>query len=164
MCQIILASSWYLHFACILAVFCLNFDCHTSFLCTAGGKVRLTCFSGFGPNDSQPVRVHPAPGSWGQILQGIFTDECLCISCINFFVTFLRIQILFICLCAWLQEELQGMKQRIRVVVVENEKLQSGLKSKAVDESLKDYTIQNATVMCVFFKNRVNDVCVCDII
>lgn len=68
------------------------------------------------------------------------------------------------CLCAWLQEELQGMKQRIRVVVVENEKLQSGLKSKAVDESLKDYTIQNATVMCVFFKNRVNDVCACDII
>ncbi|XP_045926784.1 serologically defined colon cancer antigen 8 homolog isoform X1 [Micropterus dolomieu] len=44
------------------------------------------------------------------------------------------------------KEELQGMKQRIRVVVVENEKLQSDLKSKAVDESLKDYTIRNSMV------------------
>lgn len=40
------------------------------------------------------------------------------------------------------------MKQRVRVVVVENEKLHSELKSK-VDESLKDYTFQNSTVMCV---------------
>uniref|UniRef100_A0A3P8RZ74 SHH signaling and ciliogenesis regulator sdccag8 n=1 Tax=Amphiprion percula TaxID=161767 RepID=A0A3P8RZ74_AMPPE len=44
------------------------------------------------------------------------------------------------------KEELQGMKQRIRVVVVENEKLHSELKSKAVDESLRDYTIRNSTV------------------
>ncbi|XP_042358170.1 serologically defined colon cancer antigen 8 homolog [Plectropomus leopardus] len=44
------------------------------------------------------------------------------------------------------KEELQGMKQRIRVVVVENEKLHSELKSKAVDETLKDYTIRNSTV------------------
>nr|XP_046258415.1 serologically defined colon cancer antigen 8 homolog isoform X4 [Scatophagus argus] len=44
------------------------------------------------------------------------------------------------------KEELQGMKQRIRVVVVENEKLHSDLKSKAVDESLKDYALQNSTV------------------
>ncbi|XP_029305320.1 serologically defined colon cancer antigen 8 homolog isoform X2 [Cottoperca gobio] len=44
------------------------------------------------------------------------------------------------------KEELQGMKQRIRVVVVENEKLHSDLKSKAVDESLKDYTMRNSTV------------------
>ncbi|XP_023250219.1 serologically defined colon cancer antigen 8 isoform X1 [Seriola lalandi dorsalis] len=44
------------------------------------------------------------------------------------------------------KEELQGMKQRIRVVVVENEKLQSELKSKAVDESLKEYTIRNSMV------------------
>ncbi|GLD63959.1 serologically defined colon cancer antigen 8 homolog [Lates japonicus] len=44
------------------------------------------------------------------------------------------------------KEELQGMKQRIRVVVVENEKLHLELKSKAVDESLKDYTIHNSTV------------------
>lgn len=44
------------------------------------------------------------------------------------------------------------MKQRIRVVVVENEKLHSDLKSKTVDESLRDYTIQNTMVMfiCVF--------------
>ncbi|XP_054874344.1 serologically defined colon cancer antigen 8 homolog isoform X5 [Amphiprion ocellaris] len=44
------------------------------------------------------------------------------------------------------KEELQGMKQRIRVVVVENEKLHSELKSKAVDESLRDYTIRNSMV------------------
>lgn len=42
------------------------------------------------------------------------------------------------------KEELEGMKQRIRVVVVENEKLHSELKAKAVDESLKDYTIRNS--------------------
>ncbi|XP_040929995.1 serologically defined colon cancer antigen 8 homolog isoform X2 [Betta splendens] len=44
------------------------------------------------------------------------------------------------------KEELQGMKQRITVVVVENEKLHSELKSKAMVESLKDYTIRNSTV------------------
>ncbi|XP_036978726.1 serologically defined colon cancer antigen 8 homolog isoform X2 [Acanthopagrus latus] len=42
------------------------------------------------------------------------------------------------------KEELQGLKQRIRVVVVENEKLQSDLKSKAADESLKEYTLRNS--------------------
>ncbi|KAF3841869.1 hypothetical protein F7725_023820 [Dissostichus mawsoni] len=42
------------------------------------------------------------------------------------------------------KDELQGMKQRIRVVVVENEKLQSDLKSRAADESLKDYTMRNS--------------------
>lgn len=41
------------------------------------------------------------------------------------------------------------MKQRIRVVVVDNEKLHSELKSKAVDESLKEYTIRNSMVTCV---------------
>lgn len=44
------------------------------------------------------------------------------------------------------------MKQRIRVVVVENEKLRSELKAKAVDESLKDYTIRNSTVICARVK------------
>ncbi|KAM6915926.1 serologically defined colon cancer antigen 8 homolog [Xenentodon cancila] len=44
------------------------------------------------------------------------------------------------------KEELQGMKQRIRVVVVENEKLHSELKSKAAEETLKRYTVQNSTV------------------
>ena len=39
------------------------------------------------------------------------------------------------------------MKQRIRVVVVENEKLQSDLKSRAADESLKDYTMRNSMVI-----------------
>uniref|UniRef100_A0A3Q2ZLK9 SHH signaling and ciliogenesis regulator sdccag8 n=1 Tax=Kryptolebias marmoratus TaxID=37003 RepID=A0A3Q2ZLK9_KRYMA len=42
------------------------------------------------------------------------------------------------------KEELQGLKQRVRVVVVENEKLQSELRSKAVDESLRDYTINDS--------------------
>lgn len=41
------------------------------------------------------------------------------------------------------------MKQRIRVVVVENEKLHSDLKSKAMEESLKEFTLRNTTVMCV---------------
>ncbi|KAM9727849.1 serologically defined colon cancer antigen 8 homolog [Menidia menidia] len=44
------------------------------------------------------------------------------------------------------KEELQGLKQRITVVVVENEKLHSELKSKAVNESLKDKTDLNSTV------------------
>ncbi|XP_068575632.1 serologically defined colon cancer antigen 8 homolog [Cebidichthys violaceus] len=44
------------------------------------------------------------------------------------------------------KEELHEMKRRIRVVVVENEKLHSDLKSKAVDESLKEYPIQNSMV------------------
>ncbi|XP_024916303.1 serologically defined colon cancer antigen 8 homolog isoform X4 [Cynoglossus semilaevis] len=44
------------------------------------------------------------------------------------------------------KEELQEMKQRVRVVVVQNETLQSELQSKYVDESLNDYTIQNSTV------------------
>uniref|UniRef100_A0A3B3WTX5 Serologically defined colon cancer antigen 8 n=1 Tax=Poecilia mexicana TaxID=48701 RepID=A0A3B3WTX5_9TELE len=44
------------------------------------------------------------------------------------------------------KEELQGLKQRIRVVVVENEKLQSELKSRIVDQSLKDYPIHNSMV------------------
>ncbi|KAM3605802.1 uncharacterized protein V6R79_005033 [Siganus canaliculatus] len=42
------------------------------------------------------------------------------------------------------KEELQGMKQRVRVVVLENEKLQSNLKTKTLDESLKDYTLKNS--------------------
>ena len=40
------------------------------------------------------------------------------------------------------------MKQRVRVVVVENERLHSELKSR-VDESLKDYTLQNSMVIGV---------------
>ncbi|XP_076599350.1 serologically defined colon cancer antigen 8 homolog [Chaetodon auriga] len=44
------------------------------------------------------------------------------------------------------KEELEGMKQRIRVVVVENEKLHSSLKSRAEGDSLKDYTLQNSMV------------------
>ncbi|XP_078788578.1 serologically defined colon cancer antigen 8 homolog isoform X2 [Oryzias latipes] len=43
------------------------------------------------------------------------------------------------------KEELQGMKQRVRVVVVENEKLQSKLKSKSREECVEP-TSQNSTV------------------
>lgn len=38
------------------------------------------------------------------------------------------------------------MKQRINVVVVENEKLQTELRSKAADESLGDYTLKSSMV------------------
>uniref|UniRef100_A0A8C8CTA7 Serologically defined colon cancer antigen 8 n=1 Tax=Oncorhynchus tshawytscha TaxID=74940 RepID=A0A8C8CTA7_ONCTS len=44
------------------------------------------------------------------------------------------------------KEELLGMKQRIRVVVVENEKLQGEIKSKLVEDTLKDYTLLDGTV------------------
>ncbi|XP_056147266.1 serologically defined colon cancer antigen 8 homolog [Lampris incognitus] len=44
------------------------------------------------------------------------------------------------------KEELQGMKQRVGVVVMENEKLHLELKSKTIDETLKDYTIIDSTV------------------
>ncbi|KAG5831148.1 hypothetical protein ANANG_G00300750 [Anguilla anguilla] len=43
------------------------------------------------------------------------------------------------------KEELLGMKQRIRVVIVENEKLHKELKSYTGEETLKDYTILDAT-------------------
>lgn len=52
-----------------------------------------------------------------------------------------------ISLSAQLQEELQGMKRRINVVVVENENLQMELRSKAANESLKDYTLKNSMVI-----------------
>ncbi|XP_036402578.1 serologically defined colon cancer antigen 8 homolog isoform X2 [Megalops cyprinoides] len=44
------------------------------------------------------------------------------------------------------KEELVGMKQRIRVVVMENEKLHEELKSRTVEDTLKDYTILDTTV------------------
>uniref|UniRef100_A0A673BU51 Serologically defined colon cancer antigen 8 n=1 Tax=Sphaeramia orbicularis TaxID=375764 RepID=A0A673BU51_9TELE len=47
------------------------------------------------------------------------------------------------------KEELQGMKQRVRVVVVENEKLSSELKSRAADDSLK-ITLFKTQWYCVF--------------
>ncbi|KAJ8360262.1 hypothetical protein SKAU_G00167870 [Synaphobranchus kaupii] len=43
------------------------------------------------------------------------------------------------------KEELLGMKQRIRVVIVENEKLHEEMKSRTVEDTLKDYTILDAT-------------------
>uniref|UniRef100_A0A3P9A1P4 Serologically defined colon cancer antigen 8 n=1 Tax=Esox lucius TaxID=8010 RepID=A0A3P9A1P4_ESOLU len=44
------------------------------------------------------------------------------------------------------KEELLGMKQRIRVVVVENEKLHGEIKSKMGHDTLKDYTLLNDSV------------------
>ncbi|XP_012720434.2 serologically defined colon cancer antigen 8 homolog isoform X2 [Fundulus heteroclitus] len=44
------------------------------------------------------------------------------------------------------KEELQGLKQRIRVVVVENEKLQSELKSRVLDPSPRDDPIRDSMV------------------
>ncbi|XP_043112013.1 serologically defined colon cancer antigen 8 homolog isoform X2 [Puntigrus tetrazona] len=41
------------------------------------------------------------------------------------------------------KDELLGMKQRVRVVIVENEKLHEELKAKAVEETLKEYTFLN---------------------
>lgn len=61
----------------------------------------------------------------------------------------------FISVSAWRQDELQGIKQRINVVVVENEKLQAELRSKAADESLRDYTLKNSMVTQGFISNSV---------
>uniref|UniRef100_A0A8C9V6J7 SHH signaling and ciliogenesis regulator sdccag8 n=1 Tax=Scleropages formosus TaxID=113540 RepID=A0A8C9V6J7_SCLFO len=44
------------------------------------------------------------------------------------------------------KEELAGMKHRVRVVVLENEKLHKELKSRTVEDTLKDYTILDTTV------------------
>uniref|UniRef100_A0A4W5NY45 SHH signaling and ciliogenesis regulator sdccag8 n=1 Tax=Hucho hucho TaxID=62062 RepID=A0A4W5NY45_9TELE len=51
------------------------------------------------------------------------------------------------------KEELLGMKQRIRVVVVENEKLHGEIKSKLVEETLKDFTLLDGTVMANLLSN-----------
>lgn len=48
------------------------------------------------------------------------------------------------------QEELLGMKQRVRVVVVENEKLHEELKAKMVEDTLKEYTLLDGTVVNAF--------------
>ncbi|KAL4640826.1 hypothetical protein GN956_G11663 [Arapaima gigas] len=44
------------------------------------------------------------------------------------------------------KEELAGMKHRVRVVVLENEKLHKELKSRTVEDTLKDYTILDTTL------------------
>lgn len=41
------------------------------------------------------------------------------------------------------------MKQRVRVVVVENEKLHEDLKAKMVEDTLKEYTLVDSTVLTV---------------
>ncbi|XP_056616176.1 serologically defined colon cancer antigen 8 homolog [Triplophysa dalaica] len=44
------------------------------------------------------------------------------------------------------KEELLGMKRRVRVVVVENEKLHEELKAKMVEDTLKEYTLADSTL------------------
>uniref|UniRef100_A0A8C1VXJ5 Serologically defined colon cancer antigen 8 n=1 Tax=Cyprinus carpio TaxID=7962 RepID=A0A8C1VXJ5_CYPCA len=44
------------------------------------------------------------------------------------------------------KDELLGMKQRVRVVIVENEKLHEELKAKAVEETLKEYTFVDSSL------------------
>lgn len=46
-----------------------------------------------------------------------------------------------------LKDELLGMKQRVRVVIVENEKLHEELKAKAVEDTLKEYTFVDSMVL-----------------
>lgn len=46
-----------------------------------------------------------------------------------------------------MKEELLTMKQRVRVVVVENEKLHEELKAKMVEDTLKEYTLLDGTVV-----------------
>uniref|UniRef100_A0AAY4DLE1 SDCG8 protein n=1 Tax=Denticeps clupeoides TaxID=299321 RepID=A0AAY4DLE1_9TELE len=56
------------------------------------------------------------------------------------------------------KEELLEMKQRIRVVVVENEKLHQQLKTKLEEETLKDYTILDGTVSYIFGRKLLDRV------
>ncbi|XP_051506945.1 serologically defined colon cancer antigen 8 homolog isoform X1 [Myxocyprinus asiaticus] len=44
------------------------------------------------------------------------------------------------------KEELLGLKQRVRVVVVENEKLHQELKAKTLEDTLKEYTLVDSTL------------------
>lgn len=44
------------------------------------------------------------------------------------------------------KEELLEMKQRVRVVIVENEKLHHELKAKTIEDTLKEYTFVNSTL------------------
>lgn len=52
-----------------------------------------------------------------------------------------------VCVVSLLKDELLGMKQRVRVVIVENEKLHEELKAKAVEDTLKEYTFVDSTVL-----------------
>lgn len=52
-----------------------------------------------------------------------------------------------VCVVSLLKDELLGMKQRVRVVIVENEKLHEELKAKAVEDTLKEYTFIDSTVL-----------------
>lgn len=50
-----------------------------------------------------------------------------------------------------LKEELLAMKQRVRVVVVENEKLHEELKAKMVEDTLKEFTLLDGTVLLFMY-------------
>lgn len=53
------------------------------------------------------------------------------------------------------------MKQRIRVVIVENEKLQEELKAKMMEDTLKEYTLLNETVIALEIPCTIFDVNIC---
>lgn len=53
------------------------------------------------------------------------------------------------CFC-FLQEELSGMKNRVQVVVLENESLQQELKSQRQEEAMREQTLLDASVSIVF--------------
>lgn len=55
-----------------------------------------------------------------------------------------------ICFC-FLQEELSGMKNRVQVVVLENERLQQELKSQRQEEAMREQILLDASVS-IFLK------------
>lgn len=59
----------------------------------------------------------------------------------------LQFDFYFVYCVSFVKDELLGMKQRVRVVIVENEKLHEELKAKAVEDTLKEYTFANSTVL-----------------
>ncbi len=68
----------------------------------------------------------------GILLQFNFSCSCSCV-CTD-------------CVVSSLKDEVLEMKQRVRVVIVENEKLHEELKAKAVEETLKRIHIVDSTV------------------
>lgn len=50
-----------------------------------------------------------------------------------------------ICFC-FLKEELSGMKNRVQVVVLENERLQQELKSQGQEGAMREQTLLDASV------------------
>lgn len=53
----------------------------------------------------------------------------------------------------FLKDELSGMKNRVQVVVLENERLQQELKSQRPEETLREQTFLDASVSGVYNRN-----------